>query len=131
MDACQQIALVERYFAAVDAQDLQEVLSTLSHDCVFTVETHRVGLRGHAEISGMFRRLWAQHRSVSHGAFVHVPDPAAGRIASRFKVVNVALDGREHHKSNCNFFEVAGGKFTRVAVYMAGENTLDREDTAD
>lgn len=44
MQADAEIALVERYFAAVDAEDLPGVLATLAKDCVFTVETHGVRL---------------------------------------------------------------------------------------
>ena len=123
----EQIGLVERYFAAVDGEDLEAILTTVSSDCVFTVETHGVVLSGHAEISGMLRRLWANHRGVKHHSFTHVADPASGRIASRFKVENTEMDGRITHKSNCNFFEIADAKFTGIAVYMAGPNTLDRD----
>ena len=120
------IDLVERYFAAVDGEDFEGVSATLTDDCVFTVETHGVELRGRGEIEGMFRRLWADHAAVQHRDFVHVPAPEDGRIATRFQVVNTHHDGSLVHKSNCNFFEVRDGRFHRVAVYMAGENTLDR-----
>ncbi|NNL18469.1 MAG: nuclear transport factor 2 family protein [Boseongicola sp.] len=128
MRAEQQIELVEAYFSAVDGEDLPRVLGMLTKDCVFTVETHGVELRGHEEIADMFRRLWTGHRAVLHEDFIHVPDPESGRIASRFKVVNTELDGRLAYKSNCNFFEIDGELFDRVAVYMAGKNTLDRYD---
>jgi len=118
------IALVERYFAAVDAENLDEVLNTLSPDCVFTVETHGVRLQGHRQISGMFHRLWRDHAAVRHCAFIHVPDPLSDRIASRFRVENTEHDGRVTHKSNCNFFEVPDRRFRTVSVYMAGANTL-------
>lgn len=131
MLAKQQIGLVEAYFAAVDAEDLPGVLATLALTCVLTVETHGVRLQGHQEITSMFRRLWANHRGVRHHAFVHVPDPQGGRIASRFKVENTEMDGQLTHKSNCNFFEIRDGKFETVAVYMAGVNTLNRADGGD
>lgn len=127
MQAKDQIALVETYFSAVDGEDLPAILATLTPECVFTVETHGVRLQGEAEISGMFHRLWANHKAVRHTDFVHVPDPASGRIASRFRVENTEHDGSVTHKSNCNFFELDGGRFSRIAVYMAGANTLDRD----
>ena len=34
-------------------------------------------------------------------------------------------DGSQTHKSNCNFFEIRGGRFSHIAVYMTGENTLN------
>lgn len=124
MTAEDQIALVEAYFAAVDTEDLAGVLATLTEDCVFSVETHAVRLEGQTEIAGMFERLWANHRAVQHGEFIHVPDPVGNRIASRFKVMNTEQDGQFTYKSNCNFFEITGGRFSAVAVYMAGPNTL-------
>lgn len=125
MQAQEQIALVEAYFHAVDSEDLAGVLATLTGDCVFTVETHGVCLQGHDEIAGMLRRLWENHKAVRHHTFVHVPDPAGNRIASRFQVENTELDGQLTGKSNCNFFEIENGRFRTVAVYMAGANTLE------
>lgn len=120
-----QIALVLRYFAAVDAEDLPGVLDTLGPEAVFSVETHGVRLAGQAAIAAMFTRLWASHTQVRHLDFTHVADPAAGRIASRFTVENTETDGSLTRKSNCNFFDIASGRFTHVRVYMAGANTLN------
>ena len=120
------IELVGRYFAAVDGEDFAAIASTLTEDCVFTVETHAIRLEGLDRIREMFTRLWADHAAVRHYDFVHVAAPGAGRIATRFSVVNTHHNGTEIHKSNCNFFEIREGQFNRVAVYMAGENTLTR-----
>ena len=125
MNRQEMIDLVERYFAAVDGEDPAGVCATLTDDCVFTVETHGVRLEGRGEIEGMFHRLWSDHAAVQHRDFVHVPAPEDGRIASRFQVVNTHHDGTLVHKSNCNFFEIRDRLFSRVAVYMAGENTLE------
>ena len=124
LDRAGQIALVERYFAAVDDEDITALLGTLTEGCVFTVETHGVRLQGHDEIAGMFHRLWADHRAVKHHRFTHVPDPEGGRVASRFTVENTEHDGSLTLKSNCNFFTLEGTRFSAVAVYMAGPNTL-------
>ncbi len=118
------IELVRRYFEAVDGEDFAAVASTLAEDCVFTVETHAIRLEGLVEIREMFVRLWADHAAVRHYDFVHVAAPGDSRVATRFSVVNTRLDGSLIHKSNCNFFEIKDGRFSRVAVYMAGENTL-------
>ncbi|WP_158547351.1 nuclear transport factor 2 family protein [Rhodovulum sp. 12E13] len=127
MTRAEQIALVERYFAAVDGEDEAALLATLTEDCAFTVETHGVRLQRHAQIAAMFRRLWAEHAAVRHHRFTHVPEPGGGRIASRFSVENTERDGALTRKSNCNFFEIAGERFSAVAVYMAGPNTLKGE----
>ena len=120
------IELVERYFAAVDSENFKAIQTTLTEDCVFTVETHAIRLVGLDEIREMFGRLWADHAAVRHYDFVHVAAPDDGRIATRFSVINTHRDGRQVHKSNSNFFEIRDGLFNQVAVYMAGENTLMR-----
>ena len=120
----QIIDLVERYFQGVDAMDYGVIAETLDSECIITVETHGARFQGFAEIERMFRRLWDDHAAVSHRNFVFVPDPDEGRIAARFAVVNTHHDGSETHKSNCNFFEIRDGRFCRIAVYMAGDNTL-------
>ncbi len=125
MNSQQMIDLVRQYFSAVDSEDFEAVKSTLAADCIFSVETHGVKLQGHVEIEIMLRRLWGDHAAVKHQDFVHVPSPETGRIASRFQVINTHHDGSLTHKSNCNFFEIVDGRFSRVAVYMAGQNTLD------
>ena len=125
MSSQSQITMVERYFTAVDAQDLQGVLGVLTPDCVFCVETHGVVLRGRDEIAGMFRRLWNNHRAVRHHDFVHVPSVDGIRIASQFQVENTESDGSVTRKSNCNFFDLKGTRFSKISVYMAGVNTLE------
>ena len=122
------IALVQTYFAAVDAEDIDGVMATLTHDCRFTVETHGVELNGHEQIRGMFARLWDDHAAVLHDRFTFVPNAGQGRIAAQFRVVNTEYDGDRTIKSNCNFFTLRDGRFDTVAVYMAGANTLDRAD---
>ena len=118
-----QVEMVEAYFAAVDTERLEDILALLTPECVFTVETHGVCLRGHAEISQMFTRLWANHAAVRHHGFAHLAQGT--RIASQFRVENTEHDGSVTHKSNCNFFDVEGALFSRISVYMAGANTLD------
>jgi len=118
-------ALVLRYFAGVDAEDFDEVRATLTDDCLFTVETHNVRLEGIAAIEGMLRRLWDNHAAVEHKDFVFTTMPETGQVAVRFQVVNTHPDGAKAYKSNANFFETRDGQFSRVSVYMAGENTLD------
>ena len=93
LTAQEQIALVTRYFAAVDSESIDRVLGTLSEDCTFSVETHGVQLSGKTQIADMLTRLWADHAAVRHDQFRFVPDPAAGRIAAQFRVLNTELDG--------------------------------------
>ena len=122
----QMIDLVNIYFTGVDGEDISSIKKTLTPNCIFSVETHGVELQGHGQIEEMFKRLWKNHDTVKHHKFVYVPCPDEDKIAVRFQVDNTLLDGTMVHKSNCNFFEMKGDKFDRVAVYMTGHNTLDK-----
>ena len=120
--------LVIQYFKGVDEEDIDAILKTLTEDCVFSIETHRIKLVGHEEITSMFKRLWKNHKSVEHKEFNFVKDHMSNQVAVRFQVKNVLLNGQFIFKSNCNFFTLRDGLFSEVRVYMAGENTLNKED---
>ena len=118
-------SMVVSYFHGVDHEDLPLLLSTLSLHCVFSIETHNIKLIGHEAITGMFHRLWSNHKWVRHNQFSFVENVGGGAVAVRFRVTNQLHDGQLVHKSNCNFFTSKRGKLNEVRVYMAGENTLD------
>ena len=119
------IELVRTYFAGVDGEDLEKIFSTFTDDCRFSVETHEVELKGRDAIHGMFERLWSNHATVRHDNFRFVADSEHEKIAVQFRVTNTFDNGEKVYKSNCNFFTIRDGFFDTVAVYMAGENTLD------
>ena len=119
--------LVLDYFKGVDEENIDAILETLTKDCVFSIETHGIKLVGHKEIISMFKRLWKNHKSVEHKEFYFVKDPIGNQIAVRFQVKNVLRDDQIVSKSNCNFFTLKDGIFSEVRVYMAGENTLNKE----
>ena len=120
--------LVLAYFKGVDEENIDAILETLTEDCVFSIETHGIKLVGHKEIISMFKRLWKNHKSVEHKEFYFVKDPIGNQIAVRFQVKNVLPDDQIVSKSNCNFFTLKDGVFSEVRVYMAGENTLNKEN---
>ena len=120
--------LVLKYFKGVDEENISSVLDTLTEDCVFSIETHGIKLDGHDEITSMFKRLWKNHASVEHKDFYFVKDAVEGQIAVRFQVRNVLYNNQIVSKSNCNFFTLKDGIFSEVRVYMAGENTLNKEE---
>ena len=119
--------LVLEYFKGVDEKDIVAILRALTKDCIFSIETHGVKLVGHEEITSMFKRLWKNHKTVEHKEFYFVKDHISNQIAVRFQVKNVLHNGQIVLKSNCNFFTLKNGIFSEVRVYMAGENTLDKE----
>ena len=127
MDKANFEELVLDYFKGVDEENIDAILETLTKDCAFSIETHGVKLVGHKEITNMFKRLWKNHKSVEHKEFCFVKDPISNQIAVRFQVKNVLRNGQFVLKSNCNFFTLKDGLFSEVRVYMAGENTLNKE----
>ena len=120
--------LVLKYFKGVDEENISAVLDTLTEDCVFSIETHGIKLVGHDEISSMFKRLWKNHASVEHKDFYFVKDAMKNQVAVRFQVINILHNDQIISKSNCNFFTLKDGIFSEVRVYMAGENTLNKEN---
>ena len=120
--------LVLKYFKGVDEENISSVLDTLTKDCVFSIETHGIKLVGHDEITSMFKRLWKNHASVEHKDFYFVKDAMKNQVAVRFQVINILHNNQIISKSNCNFFTLKDGIFSEVRVYMAGENTLNKEN---
>jgi hypothetical protein len=120
--------LVLKYFKGVDEENISSVLDTLTEDCVFSIETHGIKLVGHDEITSMFKRLWKNHASVEHKDFYFVKDAMKNQVAVRFQVINILHNDQIISKSNSNFFTLKDGIFSEVRVYMAGENTLNKEN---
>ena len=120
--------LVLKYFKGVDEENISSILDTLTEDCVFSIETHGIKLVGHDEITSMFKRLWKNHASVEHKDFNFVKDAMKNQVAVRFQVINILHNDQIISKSNCNFFTLKDGIFSEVRVYMAGENTLNKEN---
>ena len=120
--------MVIDYFNFVDSENLPSILELMAEDCLFNVETHGVKLQGINQISTMFERLWSNHEWVKHDKFEWVEGSLDQDIAVRFKVTNKLHDGTLVNKSNCNFFTLQNGLFSVVRVYMAGVNTLYKDD---
>ena len=116
--------LAEHYFAAVDRKDLSATLACFVPDARITIATYDTVFEGRDHgIREMYVRLFARYASVWHGDFDHVPQ-APDRVASRFQVRNVDLQGGVQVKNNCNFFRLRGDLFEEVFIYMSGDNSL-------
>ena len=120
--------MVTDYFHFVDSENLPSILELMAEDCSFNVETHGVKLQGLNQISAMFQRLWDNHEWVKHYQFEWVEGKLDQDIAVRFQVTNKLHNGTLVNKSNCNFFTLQNGLFSTVRVYMAGVNTLNKDD---
>lgn len=116
-------ALAVRYFTALDARDPDAMAETLAEDCVLTIETHGIIHSGRKAIRDLFSdRREGPQRAVHHD-FTHTPSNSTGRLASQFTVTYSGPDAPSV-KSNANIFTMAYGKITKLAVYMAGANTI-------
>ncbi|MGA1598168.1 MAG: nuclear transport factor 2 family protein [bacterium] len=125
LDDRELIALVEEYFAGVDAMDWERIQKTLAPECIIRIRTHNITHSGRdIAIRKMFEGLFARYPKVWHGDFRHLPQAELQRIASQFQVINTLPDGTLRTKDNCNFFTVREGIFSKIDIYMSGENTL-------
>jgi uncharacterized protein (TIGR02246 family) len=115
----EMIALVERYFAAVDAKDIEGTLACYTPDCQITVETAGVQVRGRdGEIREMIEQLFERMESMWHGEYHHVVDEEAAAIASQFVYRSRTADGASREDHNCNFATVEDDRFSTISTYM-------------
>ena len=118
--------VTKRYFHGVDNYDMEQVLDCFHEDAVLTEVTSMTVHEGREQgIRTMFEGLFAAHDRIWHGNFVHTADTESEAICSQFSV-EVTPKGEPDHLryENCNRFYLKDGKFTRVFVYMSGENLL-------
>ncbi len=121
----QLAALPDSYFKAVDAKDVDAILSHFADDCVLTVQTAGAVFDGADEIRRMFTDFCASSVSIFHEIKNIVVEPAAGKVATEQSYIGELTDGSKNDMHNCNFFDVdANGKFSRVIIWMAGTNPL-------
>ena len=118
--------VTKRYFDGVDNYDMDKVLDCFHEDAVLTEVTSMTVHEGReAGIRSMFEGLFDAHSRIWHGNFVHTVDTEGEAICSQFSVeVTPKGEDNELRYENCNRFYLKDGKFTRVFVYMSGENLL-------
>lgn len=119
-------AVEQRYFANLEAKNMEATLECFMPDAVFTIQsafTTHIGRD--TGIRSMLERLFERYEKTAHNNFSHVVDLQTDSCASRFNVENVTWDGELERLSNCNFFWFEGTRFKEVCVYMSGGmNTL-------
>ena len=121
----QLAALPDSYFKAVDAKDVDAILSHFADDCVMTVQTDHAVFTGAEEIRRMFTDFCANSVSIFHEIKNIVVEADAGKVATEQSYIGELNDGTKNDMHNCNFFDVdAEGKFSRVIIWMAGTNPL-------
>jgi uncharacterized protein (TIGR02246 family) len=121
----QLAALPDSYFRAVDAKDVDGILSHFADDATLTVQTDHVTFTGADEIRRMFTDFTEASESIFHELKNVVVEPELGKVATEQSYIGELKDGTKNDMHNCNFFDVgADGRFTRVIIWMAGTNPL-------
>ena len=121
----EMIALVERsYFYNVDNKQLEATVSCFTENAELIVQTAGVSHNGQGEIRRMLRDFMRDNAVIYHGDFSHVVDVDNQLIASQFLARIERSDGSEVSMRNCNFFVLQDGHFSKVTIYMSGENPL-------
>ena len=121
----QLAVLPDTYFKAVDAQDVDAILSHFADDATVTVQTDHAVFSGADEIRRMFTDFCGASKSIFHEIKNIVVEPEAGKVATEQSYIGELKDGTKNDMHNCNFFDVdADGKFSRVIIWMAGTNPL-------
>lgn len=121
--------VTKHYFDGVDNKRLDQVLNCFTSDAMLTEVTTNTVHRGRDDgIASMFRKLFADFEALWHGNFVHTAEVAERAICSQFTVLITPNGGSELRYENCNRFYLQDGRFSRVYVYMSGDNLLKSGD---
>ena len=121
----QLAAIPASYFNAVDAQDVDRIMSHFAEDATLTVQTDHEVFDGAGEIRRMFTDFCANSVSIFHEIKNIVVEPETGKVATEQSYIGELVDGTRNDMHNCNFFDInADGQFTRVIIWMAGTNPL-------
>lgn len=114
----------QKYFANVDAKNMEAALACFHDEALFCVQTAFTRHSGKAEIRRTFEDFFAGYAEIVHKDFTCTVDEKNGRIAASFEAVLTGHDGSVTRLFNTNFWRVRDGKFQEVYVYMSGANPL-------
>ena len=114
----------QKYFANVDAKNMDATLACFHDEALFCVQTAFTRHSSKAEIRRMFEDFFAGYAEIVHKDFTCTVDETNGRIAASFEAVLTGHDGSVTRLFNTNFWRVRDGKFQEVYVYMSGANPL-------
>lgn len=119
---------LNKYFARVDAKDLEGALACFHDTALFCVQTAFTRHSGKAEIARMFEDFFATYETIIHRDFTCTVDEANGRITACFTAELHNAAGNVTLLENTNFWRLRpgpdGAKFQEVYVYMSGANPL-------
>ena len=115
---------INKYFANVDAKNMDAALACFNEEALFCVQTAFTRHAGRAEIRRMFEDFFSGYENIVHKDFTCTVDEKNGRIAASFEAVLTGHDGSVTRLNNTNFWRIRAGKFQEVYVYMSGTNPL-------
>lgn len=115
---------INKYFANVDAKNMDGALACFNDEALFCVQTAFTRHAGKAEIRRMFDDFFAAYETIVHKDFTCTVDEKHGRIAASFEAVLTGHDGAVTRLFNTNFWRFRDGRFQEVYVYMSGANPL-------
>ena len=123
---------LNKYFARVDAKDMEGALSCFHDTALFCVQTAFTRHSGKAEIRRMFEDFFGAYETIIHRDFTCTVDEANGRITASFTAELHDAAGQVTLLNNTNFWRLRpsepgspeGSKFQEVYVYMSGANVL-------
>jgi len=119
---------LNKYFARVDAKDMDAVLACFHDPALFCVQPAFTRHSGKAEIRRMFEDFFGAYETIIHRDFTCTVDEKHGRIAASFIAELHDADGNVTLLHNTNFWRLRPGpqgpKFQEVHVYMSGANVL-------
>lgn len=117
-----------KYFANVDAKNLDATLDCFHDEALFCVQTAFVRHSGKPEIRRMFEDFFDAYETIVHRDFTSTVDAKNGRITASFVAELHDAAGTVTLLNNTNFWRFrpgpSGPKFQEVYVYMSGANVL-------
>ena len=115
---------LNKYFASVDAKNLDAVLSCFHDNAMLTVQTAFAVHSGKENIRRMFVDFMDSFETIIHRDFTTTVDAKNGRISACFIAELEDSEGNTTLLYNTNFWRVRDDKFQEVYVYMSGANPL-------
>lgn len=122
-DGLIELAL-NRYFANVDARNIEAVLECFHDNAMITVQTAFATHVGSAGIRRMFEDFMSAYETIVHRDFTCTVDEKNGRIAASFTAELVDHEGNTTLLENTNFWRIREDRFQEVYIYMSGANPL-------
>ena len=115
---------LNKYFAHVDAKNLDAVLDCFHDNAMITVQSAFTTHAGKEEIKRMFVDFMESYKTIIHRDFTCTVDQKNGRIAACFTAELEDHDGGKVLLENTNFWRIRDDKFQEVYIYMSGANPL-------